>query len=159
MKSFLGKFLEETCWWKVKTVKDWNMIYPRWKLTVPNLVSIQSVCKYTQLDEGKYDLGHICPNRQRLILTWGFTFIIFFEGYTPYEKTTYSIILYSTVGSGWVVFLKSFTRPRVKLNWGLSDSRISSVQGLRRFFTPTSSRVFSHFLRRFSRHHRTLTSF
>jgi hypothetical protein len=30
-------------------------------LTVPNLVSIQSVCKYTQLDEGKYDLGHICP--------------------------------------------------------------------------------------------------
>jgi hypothetical protein len=30
-------------------------------LTVPNLVGIKSVCKYTQLDEGKYDLGHICP--------------------------------------------------------------------------------------------------
>ncbi len=55
-------------------------------LTVPNLVSIQSVCKYTQLDEGKYDLGHICPTDKRLILTWGFTFIIFIEGYTPYEK-------------------------------------------------------------------------
>ncbi len=51
------------------------------------------------------------------------------------------------------------TRPRVKMNWGLSDSRISSVQGLRRFFTPPSSRAFSYFLRRFSRHHRTLTSF
>ena len=39
-------------------------LVPRQKaylLTVPNLVSIQSVCKYTQLDEGKYDLGHICP--------------------------------------------------------------------------------------------------
>jgi hypothetical protein len=58
---------------------------------------------------------------------------------------------------GSTIFLKSFTRPRVKLNWGLSDSRISSVQGLRRFFTPASSRVFSYFLRRFSRYHRTLT--
>ncbi len=76
-------------------------------LTVPNLVSIQSVCKYTHLDEGKYDQGHICPTDKRLILTWGFTFIIFIEGYTPFEK---DFIFY--VGSGWVVHI--FTRPRVK---------------------------------------------
>ncbi len=123
--------------------------------TVPNLVSIQSVCKYMYpIGWGQIRPRSYLPKQTTLNPHLRLYVCYLFRRVHTLRKITYII-----VGSGWVVFLKSFTRPRVKLNWGFSDSRISSVQGLRRFFTPASSRVFSYFLGRFSRHHRTLTFF